>query len=766
MSASDLESLTITNLRGYVQSFSLAFERHRKLCIVYGENGTGKSTLCDALDLLGTDNVGSLDGRGLGRTERFLAPLGQNAAGTIELKAGGPTLYAATIQAGRVTRPNNAPRPLVRVLRRAQVLNIVNASAADRYKAIADLVDVSGVEASEKSLATLLRDTERTANTCAARVAGAKQVFEELFNVAAAAGDPIAWARKEAQADPTALRSNAEELSALKAACETLTRRVQAYEEGLCAASRARAEADAAAADLSALQVRAKGADTDTVALLEAASKLFTSRGEGEVCPLCQATTHAEGLKARIAARLAEMSAVQVAMAREARATAALQSAEQTLVKDQQRYSSERAAFCAANLRFGPHLRLPTPILNPPQDLAELPSWLHETNSAFEVVAKGHAELVTRAHHLERLRAALSSYDEDYQLADRAAKLAEAAKEAHDLVRGTRHDFVNGMLQQISEEVGKLYELVHPGEGVGKISLALDANRKSSLDLRTSFLASTSVPPQAYLSDSHLDTLGVCVFLALAKMRDASDTILVLDDVLASVDEPHVDRLVEVIYEQAQRFRHVLVTTHYRPWREKLRWGWLKSGQCQLVELGRWSPNAGPSLVRGTAEIERLRKLLDDQDFDAQAACGKAGVVLEALLDFLTELYQCRLPRKSRNDWTLGDLLPAFGKKLRAALKAEHQDPADTETYTSHPLGPVIEELQRVAQTRNLQGAHFNKLSFDLLDSDARYFATKVLELADLVVHPQHGWPRSDKSGRYWATAKEALRLHPLKEPT
>ena len=53
--------------------------------------------------------------------------------------------------------------------------------------------------------------------------------------------------------------------------------------------------------------------------------------------------------------------------------------------------------------------------------------------------------------------------------------------------------------------------------------------------------------------------------MLLAKLRDAPDTILVLDDVLASVDEPHVDRLVELIYREAKGFRHVLVTTHYRP---------------------------------------------------------------------------------------------------------------------------------------------------------------------------------------------------------
>ena len=172
--------------------------------------------------------------------------------------------------------------------------------------------------------------------------------------------------------------------------------------------------------------------------------------------------------------------------------------------------------------------------------------------------------------------------------------------------------------------------------------------------------------------------------------------------------------------------------------------------------------------MRSTGEFERLRKLVDvpEADFDAQAACAKAGVVLEALLDFLTELYQSSLPRKPRNEWTLGDLLPAVKKKLRDALRVEHQSTTDPQKYDSYPLGPVIEELQRIAQTRNLQGAHFNKLSFALLDSDAKHFATKVLELADLIVHPELGWPRNDKSGSYWATAKDARRLHPLKEPS
>ena len=764
MSKSDLESLTITNLRGYVQRFSLSFEKHKRLCIVYGENGTGKSTLCDALDLLGTDNVGSLDGRGLGKTGKFLAPLGQTGPATVELRTGGPTVYTVTVNGGRVTRVPNSAKPSVRVLRRAQVLNIVNATAAERYKAIADLVDVVGVEESEQSLVRLVKETEDDAEESAARVAGAKQVFEDLFNVADAAGEPIAWARKEAQADVATVRTAAHRLAALTAAYQTLTRRRRIHDSAVHAATSAQTDAEGAAKTLADCEAQTEGTNAETVSLLEAASTLLAAHGEDGACPLCQATEQADRLKARIGERLKAMSALQTAVTRDAEAKRKLFQSRQELAKEQELYTLERSAFQAENKQDAAQLAFP-PIGDPPDDLDQLATWLDATASAIDVVATRHARLLARAEDLERLRNALSTYDESYQLAERATQLLAAVRAAHESVRSSRHAFVNGVLEEIAAEVGRLYERVHPGEGLGQIDIALDANRKASLDFRTSFQNSAAVPPQAYLSDSHLDTLGICVFLALAKRRAPSSAILVLDDVLASVDEPHVEKLVEMIYQEAQAFRHVLVTTHYRPWREKLRWGWLRHGQCQVVELGRWSAGVGPSLVRSTAEIERLRKLLADGEVDVQAACAKSGVVLEALLDFLTELYQCSLPRKSRNEWTLGDLLPAIGKKLRSALRVEHQDQEDPNRYTSHSLGPIVEELQRVAQTRNLQGAHFNKLSFELLDSDAQHFANKVLELADLLVHPDHGWPRSDKSGSYWATTKETRRLHPLKEP-
>ena len=68
-------------------------------------------------------------------------------------------------------------------------------------------------------------------------------------------------------------------------------------------------------------------------------------------------------------------------------------------------------------------------------------------------------------------------------------------------------------------------------------------------------------------------------------------------------------------------------------------------------------------------------------------------------------------------------------------------------------------------QARNVFGCHFNELAQYLPPQDGIRFAQRVLDLADLLIDVNSGWPRSDKSGSYWANSGQTRRLHPLKQP-
>ena len=75
-----LKSLTLTAFRGSAGTFKLDFEKGKKLTLIYGENGTGKTTICDAFEFLAFERIGSLEERGMGKgLEKFWPTAGKPA---------------------------------------------------------------------------------------------------------------------------------------------------------------------------------------------------------------------------------------------------------------------------------------------------------------------------------------------------------------------------------------------------------------------------------------------------------------------------------------------------------------------------------------------------------------------------------------------------------------------------------------------------------------------------------------------------------------
>jgi len=772
-----LKKLTITHLRGAVGSFELPFEPGKKLTVIYGENGTGKSTICDSLELLGVGKVGSLENRGLGRTSAYWNTISKTAADVaVSLEAADATCHAKVVRGNVVVSPPET-RPRVEVLRRSQILNLLEAQPSARYTAISRFIDVSGVEAAENALRGLIRDLQGRLDTAAARIEENRDALQQF---AAVAGQPasgaVAWAEAETVRDAHAA---APALAALRL-LQTAYDRIAGHPAHLLDADTAVQAADEAVAlaDQKAeatLQAIGSGA-TEMVAVLTSAQNYLHKHPGLAVCPLCESADAAEGLSERLAARLGAFAAFQQAQTAQRAATDALSRATHERERVYGQAKQDAAAFARAcadaaalDTDTAPDA-IALPPLPVPEEHAALVEWLGETAALPTQWQGAEAKLQDRHDFVTTLRGALHTYTENLQTYEGLFTLLPALQYALDIVEEERKKFTDTILQSISHEVGRLYEAVHPGEGLDTIHLTLDATHRASLEIGSSFGGFSGLPPQAYFSQAHLDTLGLCVFLALAQRDDPAGTILVLDDVLASVDAPHVDRLILMLYAEIAAFRHCIVTTHYGPWRHKIRWGWLKHDRCQFVELSRWTNAGGMTLVRSVPEVERLRALLADPAPDPQLVCAKAGVILEAALDFLTYQYACDVPRKHEPRYTLGELLPAVSKKkLRPALRVEVRegtDAAGAPCYRSVSLEPMLNELEQIAQARNVFGCHFNEIAFDILDADALHFGELVLELIEALADPDAGWPGKEKAGSYWANSGETRRLYPLKQPS
>ena len=767
-----LKSLRIKHFRGSTKDFSLTFERGKSLTLIYGENGTGKTTISDAFDFVGNAKVGSLENRGLGVLKPYWPTLGQPHTNIlVEVAMGEHVWKAQSTSKGVTVTPTDAERPKVEVLRRSSILSLVQEAPKEKYDALKPFIDISLVEQAEAALRKQVKESENALNIAANRIAENRETLTRLHQEAGSTeASFLVWAQAILQSAPIDPTENVGKLRLGQTAIETVERMRDSIDSA-SAESQLAADCLSSAVDTFAkIEAAALAEDAAFERILSAAKDHFAQHPVGEHCPLCESGERVADLADRVSARLAKLKAVTDA--RNALGQAQSSAASKQAVFSSAVTRSKQAAVVArekvqmladqwAAMSPGLAAVLDQIAEQGVFDSAAAAVLLGASTSAVASIA----ELEGKKTWHGTVKTVYEQYQTNLDKQKLVSQVLPRMREALAICENERKAFLDAILSSIAKEVGRLYEVIHPGEGLNKISLKLDPNKTGSVDLSAQFLSSEDEPPHAYFSESHLDSLGLCIFLALAALREPERTLVVMDDVLGSIDEPHVDRLIEMLYEESKKFRHTLITTHYQPWREKFRWGWLKNGQCEMMELGAWDASTGIATAKlSQAPLIELRQHLAATPPLLQSACATAGVLLEAMCDFLTVRYECDVPRK-KGRLTLGDLLPKVcEKKLIAALRVEVKG-ADG-SYTEVKIGEKLKALNEMAQLRNIFGCHYADLAHHLPQKDALDFATLVHEVGAALICDDEGWPGSDKSGSYWATRQETRRLHPLKKPS
>ena len=148
-----LKHLRIKQFRGSTKDFSLTFDASKPLTLIYGENGSGKTTIADAIDFVGNGRVGSLERRGLGVLRPYWATLGMSHGDIlVELSIDNQTWQAKAGAKGVAVTPVGVAPPKVEVLRRNSILQLVQEAPKEKYDALKPFIDISLVEQAEAAL--------------------------------------------------------------------------------------------------------------------------------------------------------------------------------------------------------------------------------------------------------------------------------------------------------------------------------------------------------------------------------------------------------------------------------------------------------------------------------------------------------------------------------------------------------------------------------------------------------------------------------------
>lgn len=788
MPKTKLKSIELTYFRGATLPIRIDFDPDKKVTMIYGENGSGKSSVVDAFDFLCQRDYGSLNDRKgadkdlltaiTGKIEQLRVKL-TTEAGAWEAKFGPNT---KTI----VVNPSSGC-PDARILRRSNILRLIDEIPSKRFEALKEYINVSGIEKCEKSLGDAIRNKESELQRYIQAYAQADSSLTQMWMAEKSPGKSAEkWAEQESAKDITKLQTDSDEVEKLLASIAALETLGKTQEEVKKHVSQAITAHQTALDEQKAEEERVIGENPSILEVLRRARDYVIGNMAETVCPICRQPANSAHLAEELEKRISAMSALTSAVNKTDIAKKALDAARAQLVMaDTQLIESvEKAAGQLTASKVAPVIAAKLPAAE--FDLIK--------DDSLDLAVKVAAVLKVVAS-VEPLKMLLDTYRKEANrtIAQKTAittqlKQIHQSRLAQDttdvllkqmnatltIVGDTRKAFVKEILESVSKEIEYLYMKLHPKESIGGIKLSLDPDNFGSLYLHGDFHSKRNVPPQSVYSESHLDTLGFCVFLALAKVYKTADTIIILDDVLTSVDAQHLDRFIDLIHDEEQHFSQIIITTHYRPWCEKYRHHRALGNKVHFIELRGWSLNSGIRVQQMKLSLNELRQVLTVPPFDRQVIASKSGVFLESMLEFIARIYECRLPLKARSGYTLGELTNCFSsKKLLPALLIERltlkKDDAgkEQEIWDKTPLAPLIAKIKQWAEVRNLVGCHFNELGAHCTDADVEELAKIALDLGDTLVCADGGdFPSRSDSGSYHETRSRKVRLHPFVEPS
>lgn len=770
-----LKSITLKGFRGASTESTVSFASDKKVTMIFGENGTGKSSVVDAFAFVCERGIGSLDDRSGGKINHLVSIASNPEDLIVTLKNDSSTWIAKLVGASIDVKPGS-PTPPVRILRRANITRLIEAEPKKRFEELKAFISVPGIESCEDTLRKAVKNTEIQLNS---HLASLLQANTGLTSYWEKEGKPektaLEWAVKQKAVDVSVLTANVAEIKKLLDRLQTFeTKRTDltTKKERLTKAT----ESHTAAAEALAKQESALSTESaDLVTLLTDAKAYIEKRKALSSCPVCENPVARETLLDSLTKRAGQMSGL-------ARAKALIQQQAKAVDLAKENFSSANsqlataakevlAALLASKLTSLNDTVLDRKLLAAPEGEESEDALLQRGESLSASAAGVRTALENQSKTdgaVEQKRNAIVTYLEQIESAEsakvEASALLTGLKQSLDIVEKTRKAYVAEVLKEISDEVERLYTFMHPSESIGGLRLQLKPKVQGSLELQGNFHSENAVAPQAYFSESHLDTLGLCIFMALAKKYRTPETIVILDDVVTSVDSTHLERFIKLVEAECDHFNHTVITTHYRPWRERYRYHSSANAKMSFVELKGWTLKDGISVHTTRLAVDDLAQAVDPKSFDRQVVASKAGILLEGLFENLGLRYSLRMPLRQPPAYTLGDFMSAFDSKFLQQLRIERMDAGAVKETIG--IKPLFDALRELAWIRNQVGAHFNLQGQEISDAEVKKFGEATLAFARALICPASGEvPNKNRKGMCWESAEGRTCMYPLTVP-
>lgn len=274
------------------------------------------------------------------------------------------------------------------------------------------------------------------------------------------------------------------------------------------------------------------------------------------------------------------------------------------------------------------------------------------------------------------------------------------------------------VIGEISSDIQAMWATLHPGEAIEDVRLYIPKDADKAIDIGLKFHGVKQDSPRLTLSEGYRNSLGLSIFLAMAKREAVNDRPLFLDDVVVSLDRNHRGMIVELL-ERDFRERQVVILTHDREWYTELRhqlegksWGFKALMPYETPRNGiRWS--------HATTTFGDARAHLKDRP---DSAGNDARKTMDVELALIAERLKIKLPyvRSDKNDKrTAHDFLDRLVADGQKCFQKKSGNDYEVHTDAIH----VFKEADRLLVSWANRASH----TFDLVRPEA----TKLIDVCE-----------------------------------
>ena len=181
-------------------------------------------------------------------------------------------------------------------------------------------------------------------------------------------------------------------------------------------------------------------------------------------------------------------------------------------------------------------------------------------------------------------------------------------------------------IAKVSGQINEYYQFMNPGEQFQELRIVTigEDDELNGITIEYKYNGNWVSPPQKYFSESHLNCFGLAFFLASVNEFNHENDFLLLDDVISSFDSNHRKRFADLLFEKFSKYQIVLLT-HESEWYQYVsqiakRKGW-------LIKEIKWSDADGTHIDSEPSELR--------EQIEANLAKGNIALIGNPMRKYL-----------------------------------------------------------------------------------------------------------------------------------